>query len=393
MLRSSFPFYNQVIFSRLLDQSWLGDNIAAVGKNKGGVISGSYRRRGGLWYLEEEEVKIVNYIVARKAYDRVNESGLWIELEKEKILESRTARGMKSRFERVILTNIKTGKKSYGLPEQEISLFKKWGRKKKDVGEQEEEKKDKGAEIIANAKKGEKTSNGDPVDALKQHIEDHCLGLVFRECTKGDGNCWYRACADQVVLHNLPDLPRDHRALRLLVTSRIRSLPQYGGWLANYFGGNVEAFDQFLHFHSQDGAWTDAYGILCQATALILQRPIVVVGTNNENGFFILESVPSSENLPAFTIGHYYERHYQSLTTPLMEDRRKEEEKKENKKSKGSLQVDLRESLYFRKCPTAIATPQERSVKLFQNSLEGLPEGWKIRTLVVNKEKGTTQDH
>ena len=216
MLRSSFPFYNQVIFSRLLDQSWLDDNIAAAGKNKGGVISGSYRRRGGLWYLEEEEVKIVNYIVARKAYDRVNESGLWIELEKEKILESRTARGMKSRFERVILTNIKTGKKSYGLPEQEISLFKKWGRKKKDVGEQEEEKEDKGAEINANAKKGDLSSNGGRVDALKQHIEDHCLGLVFRECTKDDGNCWYRAGADQVVLHNLPDLPRDHRALRQL---------------------------------------------------------------------------------------------------------------------------------------------------------------------------------
>ena len=83
MLRSSFPFYNHVISSRLLNQSWPGDNIdglngvvdvAAVGKNKGGVISGSYRRRGGLWYLEEEEVKIVNYIVARKAYDRVNET-------------------------------------------------------------------------------------------------------------------------------------------------------------------------------------------------------------------------------------------------------------------------------------------------------------------------------
>ena len=151
--------------------------------------------------------------------------------------------------------------------------------------------------------------------------------MIFRECTKGDGNCWYRACADQVVLHNLPDLPRDHRALRLLITSRIRSLPQYDGWLANHFGGNVEAFDQFLHRHSQNGVWTDAYGILCQATALILKRPIAVIGTNNENprGFFILESVPGSEELPVLTIGHYYEQHYQSLA-PLMEDGRKEEE-------------------------------------------------------------------
>ena len=257
-------------------------DVAAVGKNKGGVISGSSRRRGGPWYLEEEEVKIVNYIVARKAYDRVSGSGIWSEMEKEKILESRTARGMKSRFDRVIITNIKTGKKSYGLPEQEISLFC-GGRKVEDAGEQEEEKKDKGAEIIANAKKGDLTSNGDHVDALKQHIEDHCLGLVFRECTKGDGNCWYRAGADQVVLHNLPGLPRDHKALRELVTSSIPSLPQYDGWLANLFGGDVEAFDRFLHHHSQNGVWTDVSGILCQATALIFERQIQVVGTNNKN--------------------------------------------------------------------------------------------------------------
>ena len=291
----SFSFYNQVIFSRLLDQFCPDDNIAAAGKNKGEAISGNYRRRGGMWYSDKEEVKLVRFIVERKAYDRMNQSGLWNELEKEKILENRTARGMKSRFERIILTNIKKGEKSYELTEQEISLFKKWGRKKKDVEEEEKEKEDREAEIVANAKKDDLSSSGGRVDALKQHIEHHRLGMVFRDCTKGDGNCWYRACADQVVLHNLPDLPRDHRALRLLITSRIRSLPQYGDWLANHFGGNVEAFDQFLHYHSQDGAWTDAYGIMCQASALILQRAIMVVGTNNENGFFILPHV-----LPAF---------------------------------------------------------------------------------------------
>ena len=131
-----------------------------------------------------------------------------------------------------------------------------------------------------------------------------------------------------MVLHNLPDLPRDHRTLRLLVTSRIRSLPQYDSWLTNHFGGNVDAFDQFLYRHSQNGVWTDAYGILCQATALVLGCPIAVIGTNNEKGYFMLDSVPGSENLPCFLIGYYYtQQHYQSLTTPLMEDRGGEEEK------------------------------------------------------------------
>ena len=147
-----------------------------------------------------------------------------------------------------------------------------------------------------------------------------------------------------MVLHNLPGLPRDHRALRELVTSSIPSLPQYNDWLANLFGGDVEAFDRFLHHHSQNGVWTDVSGILCQATALIFERQIQVVGTNNKNprGFFILESVPGSEELPSLTIGHYYDKHYQSLArveppsetfeedktvSPLMEGGRKEEEK------------------------------------------------------------------
>ena len=127
------------------------------------------------------------------------------------------------------------------------------------------------------------------------------------------------------------------------MTSSIPSLPQYDGWLANLFGGDVEAFDRFLHHHSQDGVWTDVSGILCQATALIFERQIQVVGTNNKNprGFFILESVPGSEKLPSLTIGHYYDKHYQSLArvppsetfgedetiSPLMEGGRKEEEK------------------------------------------------------------------
>ena len=69
------------------------------------------------------------------------------------------------------------------------------------------------------------------------------------------------------------------------------------------------------------------------------------------------------------------------------------ENKKGNKKGKGNLQVNLSKSPYFSKPPKAIANFLKRSVKLFNDSLEGLPEGWKMRTLVVNKEKGTTQDH
>ena len=79
------------------------------------------------------------------------------------------------------------------------------------------------------------------------------------------------------------------------------------------------------------------------------------------------------------------------ILPPFVEQ--EDDEEKENKKNKGNLRVDLSKSQYFSKHLKAIANPQERSVKLFKDSLEGLPEGWKMRTLVVNKEKGTTQDH
>ena len=69
------------------------------------------------------------------------------------------------------------------------------------------------------------------------------------------------------------------------------------------------------------------------------------------------------------------------------------ENKKENKKDKGNLQVDLTKSQYFSKHPKAIANPQERHVKLFTDSLEGLPEGWKVRTLADPKKEGKTVKH
>ena len=357
-----------------------------------------YRRRGGRKYSDEEEVKLVRSIADKNAYERMNQSELWKALEEEKVLENRTARGMHGRFERDILPNIKTGKKSYELTEKELSLFKKWGRKKKDVVEEEkirkeQEKEDREEVIVVNAKKADLSSSGGRVDSLKQHIKQHRLGLIFRDCTRGDGNCWYRVCVDQVVLHNLAGLPTDHRALRLLIISRIRSLPQYEGWLLNHFGGNEADFNQFLNYHSQDGIWTDDCGFMCQATALILQHRIMVVGTNNDGGYFMLESVPGSEKSAVFTIGYYYDaRHYQSLTAPFLEEKIKKEEKEGDEKSQGNLQFDYQESSYFREHTTAIATPEERSVELFQNSLEGL-EGWKMRTVVVNKKKGTTQQN
>ena len=59
--------------------------------------------------------------------------------------------------------------------------------------------------------------------------------------------------------------------------------------------------------------------------------------------------------------------------------------------------MDLTSSEYFAKHPKAIATPQERSMKLFTDAMEGLPEGWKVRTLIDPRpwarEEGKTVRH
>ena len=57
---------------------------------------------------------------------------------------------------------------------------------------------------------------------------------------------------------------RDHRSVRALVVSAIPQLAQAEGWVENLFGGDKELFLRFLQRHSENQAWTDGYGIMCQ---------------------------------------------------------------------------------------------------------------------------------
>ena len=79
-----------------------------------------------LKYSDEEEATLVRSIADKNAYERMSQRAFWKALEEEEVLENRTARGLHSHFEREILPNLKTGKKSYGLAEKELGLFKKW---------------------------------------------------------------------------------------------------------------------------------------------------------------------------------------------------------------------------------------------------------------------------
>merc|ERR1719369_2236396 len=102
---------------------------------------------------------------------------------------------------------------------------------------------------------------------LQSHIREHNLNLIPREATRNDGNCWYDAIADQIVLHEVPDKPTNHIDLRIAVCNALPKLPQAKDWVQNIFGGE-ESFCDFIEEHKKPGVWTDGLGIMCQATSL-----------------------------------------------------------------------------------------------------------------------------
>ena len=120
--------------------------------------------------------------------------------------------------------------------------------------------------MISDHKTAEDVSTFVGGDVLLRHIEDHHLGLVFREPTIADGNCWYDAVADQIILLDLPNLPRDHVSVRAMVEREIHKLPQVKQWVENLFEGNNQLFNSFVERHSLNQVWTDDYGIFCQVT-------------------------------------------------------------------------------------------------------------------------------
>ena len=109
-------------------------------------------------------------------------------------------------------------------------------------------------------------------DPLLEHIEASGLPLKLRRPTLNDGNCWYDAAADQVLLHNITDKPHQHEELRREVCQALRHLPQADTWRENFFSNSRKKFSLFIKRHSKSGTWTDNLGILCQATALYLGK-------------------------------------------------------------------------------------------------------------------------
>ena len=156
----------------------------------------------------------------------------------------------------------------------------------------------------------------DPADPLNHHILTRKFPLVRRGITLSDGNCWYDSISDQIQLHNLGH-SSDHRQLRQDVCKALPSFSQVPQWIQITFGGSKAQFQRFIKKHKKINTWTDNDGIMVQATALLLCRRIILVGTANHDpenrGFSVIEGGPGSEAYPPLIVGYYQGNHYQSL--------------------------------------------------------------------------------
>ena len=155
-------------------------------------------------------------------------------------------------------------------------------------------------------------------DPLINHLKNKKTDLIFSELTPADGNCWWHAVGDQIKLFGLEEqFPSDGKTLRKFVIEKMKDLEQADQWketLLEIPGG----FEKFLDYYSKDGIWTDNYGFLCAGTSLAIGIPIRIFGTNhneNDDGYIYAGQSAESSNDFIFNIGHYYDKHYQSLKT------------------------------------------------------------------------------
>ena len=58
------------------------------------------------------------------------------------------------------------------------------------------------------------------IKEIEEFMKKVDLDFQPKPLTKGDGNCWYRAAAAQVEIHDIPNQPRDHKALDRNISKR-----------------------------------------------------------------------------------------------------------------------------------------------------------------------------
>ena len=74
-------------------------------------------------------------------------------------------------------------------------------------------------EVEGNTDEGLSSGEVKQLKFIEDLMASNQVALVPSPPTRGDGNCWFRALAEQVEFHNIPHKARNFRSLRLEVRS------------------------------------------------------------------------------------------------------------------------------------------------------------------------------
>ena len=124
-----------------IDSYGLTSEQVSFFKNKTIIQDAEGQIATGQRYSGTEDEMILQYIVSKKAYNKVGRPQLWKNMEKTRVAGDRTWASMKRRFSRTLIKAIENKKKTYNLQEDQISFFINRG-KIEDGGEEEEESSD-----------------------------------------------------------------------------------------------------------------------------------------------------------------------------------------------------------------------------------------------------------
>ena len=157
------------------------------------------------------------------------------------------------------------------------------------------------------------------IKEINVFMAENDLNLKAFPLTKGDGNCWFRAVAYQIVIQNIPDKARNHRALRLEVCDHVNKLQEdiIERTIDNLFNGKERGLSELVARQRRAGQWVDNNGIMVMATALYLGRNIHLYSYPSETGdnAYSLTSQdggPGADDYPPVTV-FFYDKHYQVL--------------------------------------------------------------------------------
>ena len=160
------------------------------------------------------------------------------------------------------------------------------------------------------------------IKKMEEFLVKANLNLVPYPYTKGDGNCWFRAMADQVVLLNIEDKPRNHKEMRQAVADFLKDLPVdvKKNTIEVVFLGKPRGLSDLAHRQRKLGQFVDDKGVMVLATALYLRRNINIFAypADNSRDYNVtsIEGGVDADKLPSVNV--FFDRnHYQSLKSTM----------------------------------------------------------------------------